>query len=70
MFLHFKCLTNIHLFLFICFRWPMAGFGILGGILIGTWTTTGIISYTYDLIPMFVGVTQTKDFTAYQDRLV
>ncbi|GFU02341.1 nose resistant to fluoxetine protein 6 [Nephila pilipes] len=57
------------LFLYPLWRWPPIGLSILASILIATWTTTGILSYTYDLIPMFVGVTQTKDFDAYATKM-
>jgi hypothetical protein len=53
------------LFLYPLYKWPKFGFGILASILIATWTTTGILSYKYNLIPMFVGVTQAEDFDAY-----
>lgn len=57
------------LFLYPLWKWPKAGFGILGAFLLATWTTTGIMSYTYDLIPMFVGVIHTQNFTAYEKRM-
>lgn len=49
-------------------RWPKFGFGVLASILIATWTITGVLSYKYNLIPMFVGVTQAEDFDAYATK--
>jgi len=57
------------LFLYPLWRWPVIGFSLLASLLIGTWTTTAIMSYYYDLIPMFVGVTHTKDFEAYATKM-
>lgn len=57
------------LFLYPLWKWPVAGFTVIASFLIATWTTTGVMSYSYDLIPMFVGVTQTKDFAAYEKRM-
>lgn len=57
------------LFLYPLWRWPRIGLSILASILIATWTTTGILSYKYDIIPMFVGVAQTKDFDAYSTKM-
>ncbi|XP_054712218.1 nose resistant to fluoxetine protein 6-like [Uloborus diversus] len=57
------------LLLYPLWRWPIIGFSLLGAVLILTWTITGVLSFTYDLIPMFVGVTEAEDFTAYQDKM-
>ncbi|CAL1287085.1 unnamed protein product [Larinioides sclopetarius] len=57
------------LFLYPLWRWPRVGFGILASILLGTWITTGVLSYKFDLIPMFVGAAKTKDFDAYSKRM-
>ncbi|KAF8795657.1 Nose resistant to fluoxetine protein 6 like protein [Argiope bruennichi] len=57
------------LFLYPLWRWPRIGFGILAPILLGTWITTGVLSYKYDLIPMFVGAVNAKDLDAYGKRM-
>ncbi|XP_035213460.1 uncharacterized protein LOC118187364 isoform X2 [Stegodyphus dumicola] len=57
------------LFLYPLWRWPKIGFGVLVSLLLATWTTTGVLSYKYDLIPMFVGATKTKDLEAYAKKM-
>ncbi|GIY74671.1 nose resistant to fluoxetine protein 6 [Caerostris extrusa] len=57
------------LFLYPLWRWPRVGFSILALTLISTWTATGVLSYKYDLIPMFVGATHAKDFNAYAEKM-
>ncbi|XP_015913387.1 nose resistant to fluoxetine protein 6-like [Parasteatoda tepidariorum] len=56
-------------FLYPLWRWPVIGFSLLISLLIGTWTTTAIISYQNDIVPMFVGVTHTSDFAAYTKKM-
>ncbi|GFY71975.1 nose resistant to fluoxetine protein 6 [Trichonephila inaurata madagascariensis] len=51
-------------------RWPVVGLTIGITLLFGSWIVTWCISYYYDLVPLFVGITTATDYETYKNRLV
>ncbi|GFW53258.1 nose resistant to fluoxetine protein 6 [Trichonephila clavipes] len=54
----------------ILWRWPVVGLTIGITLLFGSWIVTWCISYYYDLVPLFVGITTATDYETYKNRLV
>ncbi|XP_055939748.1 nose resistant to fluoxetine protein 6-like [Argiope bruennichi] len=58
------------LILTILWRWPVVGLAISSALLICSWILTWCISYSYDLIPLFVGLSTASDYDSYKNGLL
>ncbi|GBM05327.1 Nose resistant to fluoxetine protein 6 [Araneus ventricosus] len=54
----------------VLWRWPVVGLAISISLLICSWILTWCISYYYDLIPLFVGLSSASDYETYKNRLL